>query len=434
MSNNHEADHSMRRSVLIGAVASALLVFGVGGMSVFTRLTGAVIAEGTLVVDSNVKKIQHSTGGIVAQILVRDGDKVHTGDILVKLDDTQTKANLAIITKSQDELAAKEARDLAERDDKDSVHFPQGLLDRIDDPQVAEAVTGERRLFEIRKNAREGQKAQLTERIAQLSEQITGLDTQQASRTSQIDWINKELEGVRGLWDKKLVAYTRLTSLEREGSRLDGERGQLISQIAETKGKIAETRLQIIQVDQDMRSEIGKDLADIRAKQVELSEKRIAAQDQMNRIDIRAPLDGVVHQLSVHTVGGVINTGEQIMLVVPENEALIVETRVSPQDIDQIWVDQHATLKFTTFNQRTTPELNGNVILRSADITQDPKTNASYYTVRISVPDDELKKLAGLKLMAGMPVEAFITTSERSMASYLVRPLHDQLARAFAEK
>jgi HlyD family secretion protein len=303
------------RSIPIGVGASAPLVFSVGGMSVFTKLTGA---EGTLVVDSNIETIQHYTGGIVAEILVRDGDTVRTGDILVELDDTQTKANLPIITKSQDELAANEAGDLAERDDKDTVHFPQGLLDRIDDPQVAEAVAGERRLFEIRKGARDGQKAQLTERISQLSEHTTGLDTQQASRASHIDWINEELEGVRGLWDQKLVAHTRLTSLEREGSRLDGERGQLISQIAETKGKIAETKLQIIQVDQDMRSEIGKDLADIRAKQVEFSEKRIAAQDQMNRIDIRAPQDGVVHQSSVHTVGGVINPGKQLMLVVPE--------------------------------------------------------------------------------------------------------------------
>ena len=258
-------------------------------------------------------------------------------------------------------------------------------------------------------------------------DEIAGIEVQRDARVSQIEWIARELVGVNDLWKKNLVPYTRVTSLEREAARLQGERGQLISQIAQTREKIA-------QVDSDMRAETGKDLGEIRGKISELLERKIAAEDQLRRIEIKAPLDGVVHQSSVHTVGGVISPGEQIMLVVPDDEALVVETRVQPQDIDQIWVGQHAVLKFTAFNQRTTPELNGAVDVRSADVTQDAKSGASYYTVRITVPADEIARLDGLKLMAGMPVEAFVQTGERSMASYLVRPLHDQLARAFAEK
>jgi HlyD family secretion protein len=223
------------------------------------------------------------------------------------------------------------------------------------------------------------------------------------------------------------VPYARVTSLEREASRLEGERGQLISSIAQTKGKIA-------QVDQDMRAETGKDLGEIRGKISELLERKVAAEDQLRRIEIKAPLDGVVHQSGVHTIGGVITPGEQIMLVVPEADALTVEVKIAPQDIDQVRMDQPAALKFSAFNQRTTPEVDGIVSLVSADVTQDQKTGASFYTARISVAADELAKLGIVKLVPGMPVEAFIQTGDRSVMSYLTRPLGDQIARAFREK
>jgi HlyD family secretion protein len=217
--------------------------------------------------------------------------------------------------------------------------------------------------------------------------------------------------------------------------RLEGERGQLIANIAQAKGKITETELQIIQVDQDMRTEVGKDLAEIRAKTSELVEKKVAAEDQLKRIDIRAPQDGVVHQLAVHTVGGVITAqGDPIMLIVPENEALSIETKVQPQDIDQLRLGQPAVVRFTAFNQRTTPELNGTLSRISADVSEDQKTGTRYYTVRIAIPDSEIVRLGGLKLVPGMPVEAFIQTTPRTMMSYLVRPIHDQVIKAFREK
>jgi len=214
----------------------------------------------------------------------------------------------------------------------------------------------------------------------------------------------------------------------------EGERGQLVAAIAQSKGKITETELQILQIDQDMRTEVGKDLADIRGKTAEYVERKITAEDQLKRVDIRAPQDGMVHQLNVHTVGGVIQQGEQIMLIVPESDALDVEAKIQPQDIDQVRIGQSAVLRFSAFNQRTTPELNGEVIRVSADVTEDQKSGQRYYTVRVSVPASEVARLEGLKLVPGMPVEAFIQTSPRTVLSYMIRPLHDQLTRAFREK
>jgi HlyD family secretion protein len=428
------AHQSIRGHLLAGVLAVVLLAGGVGGWAATTDLAGAVIAQGQMVVDSNDKKVQHPTGGIVGELRVREGSRVKENDILIRLDDTQTRASLAIVTKAIDELKARQARDEAERDGADSVTFPVDLLDRQRDQDVAHVVNGERKLFEIKRAAREGQKAQLRERISQLKEEIQGTTTQQEARLSQIEWIKKELEGVYDLWKKNLVAYPRVTTLERDAARLEGERGQLISAIAQSKGKIGELELQIIQVDQDMRAEVGKDIADIRGKMSELMERKVAAEDQLKRTGIRAPLDGVVHQLNVHTIGGVITAGEPIMLIVPESEALTVEAKIQPQDIDQVRFGQKALLRFSAFSQRTTPELLGVVTRISADVTQDQKTGMSFYTVRIAVPENEISRLGDLKLVAGMPVEAFIQTGERNVISYLVKPLSDQFMRAFREK
>jgi HlyD family secretion protein len=411
---------SAHRSARLGVICAAILVVAMVAAMTVIRIGGAVVSQGQMVVDSNVKKIQHPTGGVVGELLVRDGSHVRAGDTLVRLDDTQTRANLGIVTKQLDELYAKQTREEAERDGLDEVVFPAEMTARRSEPDVERLMAGESRLFTSRKNARDGQRSQLQDEIA-------GIEVQRDARVSQIEWIKKELEGVNSLWKQNLVPYTRVTSLEREASRLEGERGQLISQIAQTRGKI-------LQVDQDMRAETGKDLGEIRGKISELLERKIAAEDQLKRVDIRAPLDGVVHQSSVHTVGGVITPGEQLMLVVPEADALTVEVKIAPQDIDQVRMDQPAALKFSAFNQRTTPEVDGTVSLVSADVTQDPKTGASFYTARISVTADELAKLGTVKLVPGMPVEAFIQTGDRSVMSYLTRPLGDQIARAFREK
>jgi len=424
----------LRRQTAAIVIAALLLVAGLGGWAMTTEFSGAVIAAGQLVVDSSVKKVQHPTGGVVGRLNVREGQAVTAGDIVISLDDTQIRANRDIVVKALNELAARQAREEAERDGLDKVTFPADLLARGSDPDVAKAVNGEGRQFEIRRASREGQKAQLRERTVQLRQEISGYEAQITSKDKQIEWVGKELVGVYELWEKNLIPYTRVTSLEREKERLVGERGQLMASIAQSKGKIAEIELQILQIDQDMRTEVGKDLAEIRARTAEMIERKVAAEDQLKRVDIRAPIDGVVLQLAVHTVGGVITAGEAIMLIVPQTDRLLVEAKIPPQEIDQIRVGQPAVLRFVAFSQRTTPELNGTVVRISADVSEDTKTGARFYTIRLDVTAEEIARLGDVKLVPGMPVETLIQTSPRTVMSYLIKPLHDQLTRAFREK
>jgi HlyD family secretion protein len=427
-------ERSIRRHLAAGIVVVLLVGCGVGGWAATTEFAGAVIASGRLIVDSNVKKVQHPTGGIVAELRVHEGDRVTAGEILIRLDETQIRATVSMITKNLDELTVRQARLEAERESANQVDFPKDLLDRVGDPAVARAVAGERRLFELRRAARSGQKAQLGERIGQLRQEIDSLAAQAAAKDKEIALIKQELAGVRDLWQKNLVPLARLTALARDAARLDGERGQLIGYSAQAKSKITETELQVIQIDEDMRSDVGKELAEIRGKISELVERQAAAEDQLKRVDLRAPQDGRVHQLEVHTVGGVIGPGEPVMLIVPDADKLTIEARIAPQDIDQLHVGQAAILRFSSFNQRTTPELDGEVALISADLSQEQRTGASYYMVHITPKVGQIARLEGLKLVPGMPVEAFIQTSNRTVLSYLVKPLRDQASRAFREK
>jgi HlyD family secretion protein len=407
---------SMRRHLVAAIVVVLVLVVGVGGWAATTAISGAVVASGSVVVDSNVKKVQHPTGGIVGELRVHDGDRVHAGEIVVRLDETVTRANLAIVTKGLGELMARKARLESERDGLDTITFPAQLVADEGDPDRAAAMDSERKLFSLRKTARSGQKAQLRERIAQLGEEITGLAAQQNSKAKEIALIERELAGVR------------------EAARLDGERGQLIAAAAQAKGKIAETTLQILQIDQDIASDVAKELREVDGKIGEFVERKVAAEDQLKRTDIRAPQDGTVFQLAVHTVGGVITAGDPIMLIVPEADNLSVEVKVNPQDIDQLQLNQKAILRFSAFNIRTTPEIEGTVTRISADTSTDQRTGQSYYTIRIAMPAEQIERLGDVKLLPGMPVEAFIQTRDRTMLSYLMKPLHDQFLRAFREK
>jgi HlyD family secretion protein len=342
----------------------------------------------------------------------------------VRLDETQTRAELEIILRDLDENAARRARMEAELSGEEVI-FPAGLMAHIEDSKVAHLIKTETQLFLVRKAAREGHKATLREQIKGLREQITGKD-------KELAWIRQELDGVNELWKKNLVQFTKVVQLERDVAKIEGERGALVAAIAQSE-------LKILQVDEDMRQDVGKDMADIRARSSELAEKRVAAEDKLSRIDIRAPQDGVVHQLNIHTIGGVIAppsvAAEPIMVIVPEAENLIVEAKVRPQDVDKLHVRQLATLRFTSFNQRTTPELNGQLSMVSADVAVDhERPQQPYYTIRIELSEDEIARLGTVKLIPGMPVEAFVKTDERTVLSYLIRPMHDQIARAFRDK
>ncbi|GGE01064.1 HlyD family type I secretion periplasmic adaptor subunit [Aureimonas endophytica] len=425
---------SIRRHLTVGVSLCLLLAGGLSTWAATAKLSGAVIAHGTLVVASSLKKVQHPTGGVVGELLVREGDRVNAGDVLVRLDATQAKANLQIVLKQIDELLARQAREQAEQTDATTVTYPADLLGRRSDPEVARIMEGEDKLFGIRREAREGQKAQLREKIAEFRQEVNGLGEQIAAKDQQLQFIDKELAGVNDLLTKKLVQFTRLAALERDKAALRGERGQYVASIAGAHGRIAEAELQIIQVDHDMRSEVSKDLADIRGKLAELGERRTAAEDQLARIDIRAPQDGIVHQLDVHTVGGVIRPGDTIMEIVPLGDELVVEARISPQDINDVHVGQAAGLRFSGVNSRTTPELDGDVHQVSADISQEQRTGASYYMVRIVIPKSQFDRMEGVRPVPGMPVEAFVKTQDRTALAYLIQPLSDQIARAFREK
>jgi HlyD family secretion protein len=428
------ARRSIRRHTALGLGAALALVLGLGGWAVVTELSGAVVAPGTVVVDSHVKKVQHPTGGVVGEILARDGDRVRSGEVVIRLDETVARANLAMVAKNLDELSARQARLEAERDGLGAVAFPGTLTGRAEEAELSGLLRGERRLFETRREARAGQKAQLKERMAQLQEQIEGTNLQAGAKADEIKLIQDELVGVQELWRKSLVPITRVTALKREETRLRGERGQLISTVAQAKGRISETALQILQIDQDLRSEVSRELSEVQAKISELVERKVAAQDQLRRIDIRAPQDGIVHQSSVHTVGGVITAGDALMLIMPEGDELSIEVKVSPQDIDQLQPGLSTMLRLSAFNQRTTPELKGQVSRIAADLVTDPRTGAQHYPVRIAFAHGERERLTNAKLMPGMPVESFIQTGSRTVLSYLTKPLADNIARAFREE
>lgn len=424
----------VRRYLVAGVATCLLLVGGVGGLAAMTKMSGAVIASGRLVVDSNVKKVQHPTGGVVGEIRVREGDRVKAGDILVRLDETTTRASLAIVSKGLDQFYARLARLEAERDGKDKISFPDVLTTRRGEAVVAASMAGEQSLFDFRHQARSGQRSQLRERIAQLTEETAGLTEQRQAKRREIELIQVELEGVRDLWNRKLVSIDRMTELERDAVRLEGEHGQLTAGIAQVKGRAAEIELQIIQIDQDLRSEVATELRETQAKISEFVEREVAAKDQLKRIDLRSPQDGVVLQLAVHTVGGVITPGEQVMLIVPITDDLTVEAHVAPQDIDQVTVGQNAILRLSAFNQQTTPELTGTLSRISADLTTDERTGTSFYIARVRLPKAEVAKLRGLALAPGMPAEVFFPTGDRTMLSYLVKPLSDQIQKAFREE
>ena len=425
---------SIRGHLLFGLVVVTLLAGGLGGWASTTEIAGALIAPGSIVVDSNVKKVQHPTGGVVGELRARDGDIVKAGDVVVRLDDTVTRAGLAIVTKSLNGLLARSARLEAEQRGADQVVFPAALLENSGDPEAAAVMASEAKLFEVRRNGRIGQKAQLRERIAQLNQEVLGLSAQEIAKKGEIELVQRELVGVRHLYSKNLVGISRLTILERDAARLAGEQGQFVAAKAQALGKITEIELQIIQIDKDLVSEASKDLRETSDKIGEFVERKVTAEDQLRRINIRAPQDGMVLQSSIHTVGGVISAGDAIMLIVPQADNLSVEVRVNPQDIDQVRIGQSTFLRLSAFNQRTTPELNGIVSRVSPDTTVDQRTGQSYYTTRISMPAEEIARLGDIKLIPGMPVEAFIQTGNRTMVSYLMKPMHDHLMRAFREK
>ncbi len=288
-------------------------------------------------------------------------------------------------------------------------------------------------MFEVRRQAQAGKKLQFSKQIEQSRQEIIGLTAARKSKMKERLLIERQLESVHSLWAQQLTELDRLIAIERQETVIEGDIARYGAAIAQSQGKIAETELQAIQVDEDAASEVAKEMRDADARIGEYAERKVAAEDQLKRIDIRAPQDGIVHELAVHTVGGVVPAGEQLMLIVPDADRLVVEAKVQPRDVDQLYVGQPAALAFTAFSQRTTPEINGTVTQISADVTTEERTGLSYYTVRIAIAAEEVARLGTIKIVPGMPVETFIKTGDRSVASYFIKPLMDQAKRAFRE-
>lgn len=425
---------SIRRHLLGGGVAGVMLVVGAGAWASVTSLSAAVIAQGHFVVGSHVKKVQHQTGGIVGEILVQDGDRVEAGAPLIRLDSTQTRANLAIVTKRLEEMMARMARLQAEQNDQAQIVFPAELSARNDRPDVAAVIQAEIQLFEARKRSRSVKQAQLLERITQFEREIDGLKAQQLAYEEGLRVLTSEINALSSLKQKGIVSDQRLNSLKTQAATFGGERGEKIAFQAQVAGRISETRLQILQIDQDLKSEVGRERSDIQAQLGEYAERRISAEDNLKRIDIVAPQSGVVHQLAVHTVGGVISPAQEIMSIVPDEDGLVLEVQIAPKDIDQVRIGQLAMLRMSAFSQRTTPQLEARVTRIAADLDANEQTGAQYYRIHLSVVDAESKKMKNLRIVPGMPAEAMLKTQDRTALSYLVKPFQDQIMRAFREE
>ncbi|WP_299752716.1 HlyD family type I secretion periplasmic adaptor subunit [uncultured Tateyamaria sp.] len=433
-----ETVQTLRRSIRrhlwgAGLFFCALLAFLITWFA-WMQISGAVIAPGAIVVESNVKTLKHKEGGIVADILVKNGDVVQAGDLLLRLDDATTRANLAVVSQQLDELVATEARLVAERDNATDIVFPESIASRASDAEIFRIVAGQRQLRAARLAGLVGRTDQLHEQINQLESQITNLEVQADAKAEEIDLIDMELVGLEKLLEKSYVATNRVLAVRRDKTRLRSEHGALLAEAARTELEISERRIQILQLREDYRAETLQRLQETRSEIARLAEQKAASADQLSRMDIRAPSSGFVHQLNVHTRGSFISPAEPVLLIVPKEDALIIETQVAPTDVDQIFTGQQATIRLPGLNQRTTPELKGQVVTISAETTLDEGTGMSFFTVRLRFLEGEREKIDGNILMPGMPVEALIQTGERTILSYLIKPIQDQIAHAMREE
>jgi HlyD family type I secretion membrane fusion protein len=428
----HDNTFPVAARVVAGVMLGILLFAGAGGWAATTQLNGAIIASGIIAVDQNMKAIQHRDGGIVSEISVKEGDFVKKGQIILRLDDAQTRAELSIVRTQLVELTARQARLTAERDGLDEISYPSELSAKVGDfPRI---FIGEKRMFEGNRQNRQNQKQQLELGISQLGEEITGLEAQRDSKFDEIVLVKAEHGKIKGLTDKRLIDTSRKYVIDREMAKLLGERGEVQASIARARARMSEIRLQIIAIDETARTEAQRELGSIEPKISELMERRAAVEDRLSRTDIRAPLSGTINELSIHTIGGVITPAEKLVTLVPADAALKIQAKLVPTDIDQVFVGQPVKLRFSAFNQRATPELHGKISYVSAASSSDPSTGQIFYLADVIVTSGELGKLGNSKLLPGMPVEVFVSTSQRTAISFLSKPLTDQFNRAFREE
>jgi HlyD family type I secretion membrane fusion protein len=426
-------EDGMQRRISFGFAVIALVFGGFGAWSVTATLDGAVVAPGVVQVEASRKKVQHLEGGIVKEIRVRDGDPVNEGDVLIRLDDTTVGANLRLMQGQSAELAIRQYRLIAERDGAADIILPQAIAARAGDSGLAEIVSGQRALFDARRASRLLEIDVLRAQQVQLKAQIEGLQKQETSKIKQIQFFEDELEGLRLLFSKGLTPKGRLLNLEREAERSRSEHAALAASIAGAETKLNETDLAILRLERTFHEKVTEELRTVEAELNTFSERLVGVADQTQRTEIRAPRRGRVLNLAVHTVGGVIRPGDTLMEIVPEDDTLVIGARVGSQDIDKVVPGAAATVRLSAFNQRTTPELTGEVQRVSADLISDTASGQSYYLAVVEVPPGEAEKLQGLALVPGMPAEVFIQTGARTPLGYLLKPLTDSFSRAWRE-
>lgn len=420
--------------ILFGLFWIILIFAGVGGWAATAPIASAVISQGVITVDSKRKLVQHLEGGIVETLLVRDGDVVVAGDGLVRLDPTRPRAMLAILSSSLRKELANEARLIAERDGSSEVSYPGELTADADKPEVRALIESQNAIFRARRDSLQGEFAILEQRIAQLTDEIKGLTAQRESKQRQMEFITEELDGLKKLMSLGQTTKPRILALERSAAALQGEEGELLSNIARAKKTVGETKLEIIQRQKNFQKIVIEELETVQSRLRDLQERAVAARDVLKRINITAPVSGTVVNMSVHTVGAVIQPGETIMEIVPGKDSLIGEVSIRPQDIDNVTLGQPAVIRLLAFKQRTTPLLHGTVTYVSADSLENQMTRQQYYVARISMPDGELERLGELKLQPGMQLEVMIRTGDRTAFEYLIQPIVDSVNRAWREE
>jgi len=426
---------STRKHMGVGLIAMIVLVGGFGGWSVFSNISGAIIATGQVEVDQNRQVVQHPDGGVVAEILVDEGDMVDIGAPMIRLDSTLLTSELAIVEGQLFELVARRGRLEAERDDLETISFDTELLEiATARPEIADLIDGQQRLFEARRVSMANEVEQLQKRREQIETQVEGITAQQDSLTVQIGLIREELASQQELLDRGLAKASRVLSRRPAESRLAGTMGELTASAGQAAERITEIDIEILKQDSTRREEAITRLRDLQYRELELAEQRRSLLERLDRLDIRAPVSGIVYSKQVFAPRSVIRPADPLLYLIPQDRPLVIAAQVAPIHIDQVFVSQDVVVRFSAFDARTTPELEGTVVQVSADAFVDERTQGAFYRAEIHLPESELSKLPqGVSLIPGMPVEAFIRTEDRSPLAYLVKPLADYFAKAFRE-
>ena len=425
---------SINTHIWFGVLFMLVLIGGIGGWAMFSAIEGAVISPGTVSVRSHKKQVQHLDGGVIKEIKVRDGTHVEQNDVLVRLDETQTLAELGVLKNRGLGLRIRRLRLLGERDGADVLIVPDELIAETEkNPDVGAILSVQRKLFKNRFDMRDGRRAQMQERVNQLEEEITGLRALKSGKETELELLRGELTDLDRLKEQRLVSISRYNAHKRAIADSEGQFGQVSADIARARGRIAELKLQIIELNEKFRDEALDELQRVEAELAELRDKHDATNDRLRKLVIRAPQAGIVHELAVHTVGGVIGPGERLLYIIPQSDELVVDAMVSPQDIDQIKTGFRVRVRFTSFNQRTTPEVKGRVIHVAADQSGGDGDVPLHFKVRVQIIDGEASRLGSKSIVPGMPAEVMITSASRTVLSYLTKPLTDQFNRAFRD-